>query len=136
MLTRPLDETLGRCVLPECDSDTTNIVIEKSHIPVPGGIVAGIGSNVFKGPDISAVSKTVESIGHDPVIDSNKPYVSILKDESAPVYGVAKVSVVDTTKTVNDACRSVLGLRRGSGETPTFENEFGLLTTFGKANFI
>lgn len=80
--------------------------------------------------------KAVECMGEVPAGVENKPYVSISKDVPAYMYGVAKVPVVNPHKTVNDACRSVSGLRSGTGETSTLTNELGSLTTFGKANFI
>lgn len=57
-------------------------------------------------------------------------------DVSATVSGASKISVALSHKTVNDTCSSSRGFCVGPVESYSLENELGLLTTLGKANFI
>lgn len=98
--------------------------------------MAGIGSNSLKDPGEKALVVTVKEMGPFPALEKNKPHVSIGWDDPAPVYGVSEVSVTDRTKPVDDTCSSGRGFCVGPGETISFVNELGLLTTFGKANFM
>lgn len=98
--------------------------------------MAGIGSNIKKGRDMVTVVETVKTIGSFPAIVFNKPEVSVVYDVTAPPLGVSRIAVASSHKTVSDPWSSGLGLCSGTGESTSFENELGSLTTLGKANLI
>lgn len=103
---------------------------------VIGGMVVGIGINVYFEFGDKVVYYILENMGYLFVFFENKFYVLIVYDEVVYLYGILKVLVGDLMKIVNDVRWLVLGLWVGLVEIFIFENELGLLIMFGKVNFI
>lgn len=103
---------------------------------VQGGIVVGIGINIFEGFVEVIVEEVFKMIGIEFKIVFNKFEVFVVYDVIVQVYGSFNIFVVLFSKIVQDICYFGSGFCCGFGEFNFFENEFGLFIMFGKVNFI
>lgn len=101
-----------------------------------GGIVVGMGLNMFEGYVENVVKYIVDFIGLLFVIVLNKFEFLVVYDVIVELYGVLKIVVVLFMKIGNDICMLVFGFCCGIGEFIIFVNELGLFIMFGKVNLI